>query len=184
MDGFLRRLEVMRSPHNEEASPFDLMLRERARLCRAAASSTTAPDELTRLSRHEDEAVRVSVFANSAFRDRATERAHAELARPEATWMTTQAIAASPYVGAAALWLVFGVRNGEHGQRSLATLLPLVNNLEVPRALLATIVAERAHEHFSDEDGDRNRPTHLHHAHLRRAYKAVWEIAARRLASE
>lgn len=180
MDGCLRRPEMVRAPHNEEASPSDLMLRERVRLCRMAVSAATAPDELDRLSSHADEAVRASLFANSAFREKAALYARAELARSEVSWVTQQAIAASPYVGDEALWAVFAVHNGEHGQRSLMTLLLLVNNPAVPRALLATIVADQVHEHFGDEAGDVSRPTHLHHAHLRRAYQEVSKIAESR----
>lgn len=181
MDGFSRQPDVVRTPHNEEASPFDHAQRERARLCRRAASPATAPDELDYLSLHADDAVRASLFANEAFRERAAAHARTELARPEVTWVMQQAIAASPHVGEGAFWAMFGVRNGEHGQRSLTTLLSLVNNPAVPPALLATIVAERAHERFGDEAGDVSRPPHLHHAHLRRAYQEVSKIAESRL---
>lgn len=180
MDGCLRRPEMVRAPHNEEASPFDLALRERARLCRMAVSPATAPDVLDGLSTHADEAVRASLFGNSAFSDKAALHARAELARSEASWLTQQAIASSPYVGDEALWAVFAIRNGEHGQRSLTTLLSLVNNPAVPGALLAVIVAEQAHKSFEDVAGDVSRPTHLHHAHLRGAYREVSKIAESR----
>jgi hypothetical protein len=95
-------------------------------------------------------------------------------------------VAASPYVGEAAYLSVFALRNQDcedpaHPPRSLAILLPLVNNRVCPRDILSIIVQEREFERFGDSAGDRHRSPHLHHDHLRRAYKAVWEIATRRL---
>jgi hypothetical protein len=186
MGGVLFRPRVIRALSDDGATSYDVVVRERAQLCREAAHQATPLLRLLALSIHPDEAVRACLYGNPSFRLFAPVHARHELLQPGVSRVTWQAIAASEYVGAAAHRAVFALRNTEcehpdNPPRSLAILIPLVNTRSCPRDIHSRIVLEREFERFGSEGDDWRRPTHLHHAHLRRAYEAVYDIAKKRL---
>ena len=120
---------------------------------RRASSKDTPRRELLAYKTDSSEAVRASLFGNSAFKKQAEEFARHELENPQNGWVTRQAIAGSPWVSAETLRLV-----ASHGEWFV--WIALANKERCPTDLLETFAAD-----------------------TRENYKEIAKIARRRLSN-